>query len=99
MGLINDFYSWINLILFGGSVALRLWAIIDCAFRKASAFPAVNKLTKLAWMAITVMSGILGTVFLIGVPLNPIALVSVVVALVYLTDVRPAVREVSGGNH
>lgn len=99
MGLINDFYSWINLILFAGSCALRLWAIVDCAFRKASAFPAVNKLTKLAWLAITVISGVLGTVFLISAPLNPIALVSVIVALVYLTDVRPAVREVSGGGH
>jgi hypothetical protein len=98
VGLINDFYSWINLILLAASIALRLWAIVDCAFRKASAFPVANKLTKLAWLSINVISGLLGTVFLFNVPLNPIALVSVVVALVYLTDVRPAVREVSGGS-
>jgi hypothetical protein len=29
---------------------------------------------------------------------NIISLLSLVAALVYLTDVRPAVREVSGGN-
>jgi hypothetical protein len=95
--LVNDFYLWIDRVLFFGCVALRLWAIVDCAFRKASAFPAVNKLTKLSWLAITVISGVLGSL-LSASPLNPLALASVVVALVYLTDVRPAVRQVSGGS-
>jgi hypothetical protein len=98
VGLIDDFYSWINLILFFGSVLLRLWAIIDCSFRKASAFPAVNKLTKWTWLTILIISGVLGSIFFPNSPLNIVALASVVVALVYLTDVRPAVREISGGN-
>ncbi len=97
MQLVNDFYTWIDRILFFGSVALRAWAVLDCALRKAAAFPAVNKLTKLAWLAILVVAGVLGSIFP-GSPLNILALGSVVVAIVYLTDVRPAVREISGGN-
>jgi len=96
--LIDDFYRWINLILFFGCVLLRAWAIIDCAFRKAAAFPAVNKLTKWTWLAITFVSGVLGSIFYPASPLNIVSLASVVVALVYLTDVRPAVREISRGN-
>jgi hypothetical protein len=42
-----------------------------------------------------VFSGALGT--LIQPSLGPISLISVVVASVYLADVRPAVREISGG--
>jgi hypothetical protein len=96
--LVNDIYTWIDRVLFAGCVLLRAWAVIDCAFRKSAAFTAVNKLTKLSWLAITVISGVLGSIFLPNSPLNVLSLASVVVALVYLTDVRPAVREISGGN-
>ena len=95
--VVDDIQHWITLVLFWGLTVLRLWAIIDCAIRKAAAFPAVDKLTKPAWLAITTASGVLGTLLTYD-PLNPIYLISIIVALVYLTDVRPAVREVSGGN-
>ncbi len=97
MHLVDDVYFWVDWVLYWGLVAIRLWAVVDCATRKAAAFPAVDKLTKPAWLAITIISGGLGALFL-GQPLNIISLISLVAALVYLTDVRPAVREVSGGN-
>lgn len=97
MQLVDDIYPWIDRVLFVVAVALRLWAVIDCAFRKARAFPAVNKLTKLAWLAILIVAGGLGSLAWFGGPLNLISSASVVVALVYLYDVRPAVREISGG--
>jgi hypothetical protein len=96
MHLIHSFYYWIDWVLGWGLVALRAWAVVDCATRKAAAFPAVDKLTKAAWLAITIIGGGLGTLFFS--PTNIISLLSVVAALVYLTDVRPAVREVSGGS-
>jgi len=43
-----------------------------------------------------VLSLVLGT--FAGPPLYPISLVSAVVTLVYLADVRPAVREISSGS-
>jgi hypothetical protein len=97
MQLIDDFYYWIDWVLYWGLVALRAWAVADCVTRKAAAFPAVDKLTKPAWLAITVIGGVLGSLFF-RQPVNIISLLSLVAALVYLTDVRPAVREVSGGN-
>jgi hypothetical protein len=88
-------YIWTDRVLFWGLAALRLWAIVDCATRKAAAFPAVDKLTKPAWLAILVIAGVLGT--FVQAPVGIISLISVVVASVYLADVRPAVREISGG--
>ena len=99
MDLVDDVYLWIDRILYAGAVALYLWAFIDCIFRKARAFPAVNKLTKVAWLAILVAAGALGYFFGYDPAGNLIGSVAVVAALVYLCDVRPAVREISGGKN
>jgi len=97
MRLIDDFYFWINWVLYWGFVALRVWAIVDCLTRKAAAFPAVDKLTKPIWLAILIIGGAIGSLPTFSV-INILSLVSLVAALVYLTAVRPAVREVSGGS-
>ena len=47
-------------------------------------------------LAILIVGGVLGSLF--SYPLNLLSLASVVAAVVYLADVRPAVREVSGGS-
>jgi hypothetical protein len=93
---VHDLYFWTDQILFWGLVALRAWAVLDCVTRKAAAFPAADKLTKPAWLAILVFSGLIGT--FLGSPAGIISLISVVVSAVYLADVRPAVREISGGS-
>jgi hypothetical protein len=72
---------------------LRLWAVLDCVTRKTAAFPAADKLTKPAWLAILVISGLLGQ--FASPPLWPISLISAVASAVYLADVRPAVREIT----
>lgn len=101
MDVVSQLYDWTDFVLYWALVALRLWALIDCATRKTAAFPAVDKLTKPAWLAILLIAGLLGTLFSntyspAGV-VNVFSLASVVVAAIYLADVRPAVREVSGG--
>lgn len=99
--VVDQLYYWTDNALFWGLIVLRVWALLDCITRRAAAFPAVDKLTKPAWLAILVIAGFLGTVF--SSPDNPSSVVSVfslisaVVAAVYLADVRPAVREVSDG--
>jgi hypothetical protein len=42
------------------------------------------------------IAGVFGS-WLYPSPIGPLSLISTVVALVYLADVRPAVREISGG--
>lgn len=101
MEAVDDLYYYTNLVLWYALIALRAWALIDCLARKTAAFPAVDKLTKPAWVAILLVSGLLGT--FLSSPVSPggvasiFSLASAVVAMVYLADVRPAVREVSGG--
>jgi hypothetical protein len=95
--VLDQLYNYTYLVLIWGLRALAAWALIDCLIRKAAAFPAVDKLTKPAWVAILLVSGIFGTL-LVPIPTGPISLISAVIAAVYLADVRPAVREVSGGH-
>ncbi len=96
MYAVDQLYYWTSEVLFWAALALRAWALIDCATRKAAAFPAVDKLTKPAWLLILVISGVVGTI--VGpVEYSPLSLISIVVAAVYLADVRPAVREIAGG--
>jgi hypothetical protein len=92
---VTDAEQW---FLQGVQVCLLLlqgWAFIDCISRGAAAFPAAGKLTKPAWLGITLLAfaiqlwlGLTGFLFL--------TLIGMVASMVYLTDVRPAVREVSG---
>lgn len=96
MYVIDALYLWTNLILFWGLLGLRLWALVDCITRKVAAFPAVDKLTKPAWAAMLVFGMLFGSV-LVRDPVGPISLITAVLAAVYLADVRPAVREISGG--
>ncbi len=92
--MVNDVYTWIDRVFYYASLAFCVWALIDCALRKARAFPAVNKLTKVAWLAILVVAGALD--YFVG-GFSFIGSAATSAALVYLFDVRPAVREVSGG--
>lgn len=93
MHVVDDLYVYTDRALFIGLAVLRLWAVLDCATRKAAAFPAADKLTKPAWLAILVISGLLGQ--FASPPLWPISLISAVASAVYLADVRPAVRAIT----
>lgn len=95
MRIVYDLNLWTNYVVYYGLIALRVWALLDCVTRKAAAFPAVDKLTKPAWVGILLVSGLFGT--LASPPTWPISLISAVISAVYLADVRPAVREISGG--
>lgn len=96
MQVINEFYTWTDGILEYGLLALRVWALIDCLIRKVAAFPAADKLSKPAWVAMLALGIVFGS-WLSPLPTGPISLITAVMATVYLTDVRPAVREISGG--
>lgn len=82
------------LVLWIASVALGIFDVIDAAVRRSDAFVAAGKATKPLWLVITGVSTValfyFGIVSLLGIP-------AVVALLVYLVDVRPAVRAVTGG--
>ena len=87
-----EFLLWfVNILLLG----LAAWALVDAALRPTAAFPAAGKLTKPAWVAILALCVGL---CLLGVGLLGLLGGAVAVAtILYLVDVRPAVREVGGG--
>jgi hypothetical protein len=88
---LTGFVSWVISL---AVLALAAWALVDCITRPTRAFLAASKLTKPAWLAIT--AGALGILLLFS-PLHVFGIAAIVASVVYLVDVRPAVREVQGG--
>ncbi len=81
------------LVLGAGALGLKVWALVDALSRPAPAFEAAGKLTKTAWVVILVLAVLLGRLALLGL----FGLVGLVAAIVYLVDVRPAVRGMRPG--
>jgi hypothetical protein len=89
------FDSMVFQVLYWGSLALLLWAFVDALFRPATAYVAAGKLTKPAWAAIT---GIAVAVLYYFTPMSFLGLPAVIAGVVYLVDVRPALRGLRRGN-
>jgi hypothetical protein len=81
--------------LFYGTLALALWAFVDALTRPAAGYVAAGKLTKPGWLAIT---GLAVLVIYFFTPMSFLGLPAVIAAVVYLVDVRPAVRGLRRGN-
>ena len=75
------------------------WAFIDAVRRPAEAFTAAGKQTKPLWLIILGVAAVIGLasvayrVSLISI----LPIVAFVAAAIYMTDVRPKVREFKGG--
>jgi hypothetical protein len=74
-------------------LGLKLWALVDASIRPAPAYEAAGKLSKLIWIAILVAAVLLGGDDVLGL----LGLVGTIAAIVYLVDVRPAVRSIRPG--
>jgi Protein of unknown function (DUF2516) len=91
-----DIDGLIYLVVFYATLALAVWAFVDSLIRPAAGFVAAGKLTKPGWMAIT---GIALLVLLwMRNPLSFLGLPAVIASVVYLVDVRPAVKGLRRGN-
>lgn len=80
-------------LLFLGLALVKGWALVDALMRPAQAFPAVDKLTKAAWLWILGLSLVAHIVF--ASPLGLLSIAGTIAAFVYLLDVRPAVASVT----
>lgn len=96
-GPLNIFFLALAVIAF----AVEAWALIDAAIRPAQAYTAAGKLTKTKWLLILGLAALLGLASAVGYGgLSAIGFLGVaafVAAAVYLSDVRPRVREFKGG--
>jgi hypothetical protein len=83
------------------ALVVEVWAFIDAIRRPAPAFTAAGKQTKPIWLIILGVAVVIGIGYtaLGGVSLIQILpLAAFVAAAIYLTDVRPKVREFKGGS-
>ena len=77
-------------------VLLHLFALLDTAIRPARAFPAADKQTKNLWLTLLGLAVATDAFFATG-GLGIFMLAGTVASLVYLVDVRPAVRAIGRG--
>ncbi|HYY10923.1 MAG TPA: DUF2516 family protein [Kineosporiaceae bacterium] len=99
---VYDVQYVIVLVLAVGAFGLEVWAFVDALRHPANAYTSAGKLTKPLWLAILGVAAALGFLALplggggVLSSLGFLALIAVVAAAVYLTDVRPAVRQTRG---
>ncbi|MGY1770538.1 DUF2516 family protein [Blastococcus sp. SYSU D00813] len=90
-----EFQGLVYVALYYGTLALAIWALVDAVVRPAPGYVAAGKLTKPAWVGITAAAALV--LYLMG-PMTFLGLPAVIAAIVYLVDVRPAVRGLRRGN-
>jgi len=90
MPAVFQFQNTVLLVATLAVFGLQAWAFIDAVSHRPEAFTAADKLTKKAWLIILGIA--LAATILIWNPIFIINLVGAVAAIVYLVDVRPALR-------
>ena len=96
--------NWFFWALSVAALIVEVWAFVDAVRRPTAAFPAAGKQTKPLWLIILGVAGVIGLYIaaqaVAGVTVLIIAAAAFIAAAIYLTDVRPKVREIgSGGSH
>jgi len=92
---------WFFEALAVAALVVEAWAFIDAIRRPAPAFVAAGKQTKPLWLIILGVATVIGLYSAASGSFAVIGILSVasfVAAAVYLTDVRPKVREFRGGS-
>ena len=95
---LNWFFEALSLV----ALVIEGWALVDAVRRPAPAFVAASKQTKPLWLIILSVATVIGlgyslAVTGIGAAISILPIVAFVAAAIYLTDVRPKVREFRGG--
>jgi len=76
------------------ALLLQGFAFVHCLLQPAAAFPVAGKWTKTGWSILTGLALVLVPFF--GL-LSIFGVGAIIASIVYIVDVRPAVREVAGG--
>lgn len=87
------FQSGLMLVASLAMFVVQAWAFIDAVSHRPEAYVAADKLTKPAWLIILGIA--LAAHMLIWSPMSFLNLIGTVAAIVYVVDVRPALRSLS----
>jgi len=95
-----DWFFWALAV---AAMIVEIWALVDALRRPSAAFPAAGKRTKPLWLIITGVAAAIGLYSAtyesqagVGVVIGILPVAAFIGAAIYLTDVRPRVREVGG---
>jgi len=93
---VYEVFVFQNLVIWVASLALfvvKALAFLDSLSRRREEFVAADKLTKPAWSIILGVS--LAAHMLFRDPINLLGVAGTIAAIVYLVDVRPAIRSLT----
>ena len=85
---------YLGLVVSLAMFAVQGFAFVDALTHRRDAYVAADKLTKPAWLIILGLA--LVAHLLIPEPLSLFNLVGIIAAVVYLVDVRPTLRSLTG---
>lgn len=92
-GLITGtFFSVLHVILLA-LLVFKIFAFVDAAVRPAAAYEAAGKLTKVAWLLFLGIAAAFD--FFFGSVTSILTILGTVAVIVYVVDVRPALRQVA----
>jgi hypothetical protein len=99
-GALTPLY-WFFEVLSIAALCVEVWAFVDAVRRPSPAFPAAGKQTKPIWLVILGVAAVIGLwSSTLGGPnlVSLFPIIAFVAAAIYLTDVRPKVKEFKGGS-
>jgi hypothetical protein len=96
LDVFGTFQSLVYWGLFAAGLGLKIFAFADALRTDTQAFPYAGKRTKSLWLTITAVA--LAVNVVVFNPLSFLNLIGAVAAVVYLVDVRPAVRQYRPGS-
>ena len=99
-GALTPLY-WFFEVLAIAALCVEVWAFVDAVRRPGPAFPAAGKQTKPIWLVILGVAAVIGLwSSTLGGPnlVSLFPIIAFVAAAIYLTDVRPKVKEFKGGS-
>ena len=75
----------IFILIYFVTLVMTIWALVDAGMRSSGAFVAAEKQTKQFWVIVLIVAALAAYIRLF-------TFIAIVATLVYLLDVRPAVR-------
>ncbi|MEO7058975.1 MAG: DUF2516 family protein [Lapillicoccus sp.] len=95
MDLFSAVQGTLVLVLGIVAFACEVFALVDALRHRPDAYTAAGKRTKNFWVIVLVVALVVGVITILNV-LGFVGIIAFVAAAVYLADVRPALRQVTG---
>jgi len=89
------FQSLVTLVVTLLLFVVKMWAFLDSLSRRPDEFVAADKMTKPAWSIILGVCLVAHMLLWRASPINLLNIIGTVAAIVYLVDVRPAIRSLT----